>query len=788
MRKFFLMLFLICAVIPISAQINSNNNSIQGIDANGDVSNTNKRNRTDSLGSEKEIPRGIHVWTVDERFGDRTPAQVDTLSYMYMNTTFTTGLRGEYNTLGNMGSPRIARIFIDRPDPSQFIFTQPYDYFVRPVGVQHFTNTYSPITNVTLNECGNRIDGEDDFKALYAVNAGKRLGVGFRFDYKYGRGYYSNQSTSHFGYTTWASYIGDQYQAHLLISLNHEKVAENGGITNDNYITHPETFNENYETDEIPTVLEENWNRNDNQHIFFTHRYSLGFSRKVPMTAEEIKARKFAIASKKENDAAKNKEKEEKKAKDEGRHFDQKTYEKNQKELTNGRPESAKIEGNEPAAIPKGKNPGDRIAVNGKASADSLLAKNGKAPEDTSWTKSEYVPVTSFIHTMKFDSYHRIYQAYQTPDNYYLNSYPANERYNVGDSIYDSTRHFEFKNTFAIALLEGFNKYAKAGLKAFASYDLRHFELPDSTGGGRATYNERTLSIGGQLSKTQGSLLHYNVTAELGIVGQDAQNLLLDGNADLNFKLFGDTVQLAANAFLHRTNPTFYFRHYHSRHFWWDNTNLDKIIHSRLMGDFTIRKTQTKLRVAYDNLQNYTYFMQDYNIVHSGDTYSRTGNTVSVKQKGGNMSLLTVQLFQNFEYQIFHWENVLTFQKSSDDNALPVPTLNVYTNLYLRFRIARVLHTDLGIDMRYFTSYYAPDYSPAMGVFTVQDSQNSQRVKIGNYPMVNAYINFDLKHTRFFVMYSHLNGKSGNKDYFYTPHYPLDPAIVRFGISWNFFN
>jgi hypothetical protein len=75
-----------------------------------------------------------------------------------------------------------------------------------------------------------------------------------------------------------------------------------------------------------------------------------------------------------------------------------------------------------------------------------------------------------------------------------------------------------------------------------------------------------------------------------------------------------------------------------------------------------------------------------------------------------------------------------------------------------------------------------------MGVFTVQDSQNNQRTKIGNYPMINAYINFHLKHTRFFVMYSHLNGKSGNKEYFYTPHYPLNPTVFRFGVSWNFFN
>lgn len=123
--------------------------------------------------------------------------------------------------------------------------------------------------------------------------------MGFRFDYKYGRGYYTNQATSHFGYTMWGSYLGDRYQAHLLLSTNHQKVTENGGITNDYYITHPESFNESFSTDEIPTVLSQNWNRNDNQHVFLSHRYSVGFNRKVPMTQEEIKAKKFAMEAKK---------------------------------------------------------------------------------------------------------------------------------------------------------------------------------------------------------------------------------------------------------------------------------------------------------------------------------------------------------------------------------------------------------------------------------------------------------------------------------------------------------
>lgn len=779
-KNIFSSLLFCAATLPVAAQNDFNYNEDSQFRPQ-----TNRKVNTDSLGSDKEIPKGIRVWTVDERFGDTKAAVVDTLQHMYMNSTFTEGLRGEYNTLGNMGTARLNRIFIDRRNTQgNFIFTEPYDYIVNPVSDFHFTNTYSPITNITLNSCGDKVTGEDDFKAIFAVNANKRLGAGFRFDYKYGRGYYNAQSTSHFKYTMWASYLGDRYQAHFLFSTNHEKMTENGGITNDDYIKHPEIYTESFATNEIPTVLEQNWNRLDNQHIFFTHRYNVGFSRKVKMTEEEIKAKKFAMASKKENAEEEAKEEARKKAKEQGKKFDEKAYDKQQGAKFSGRPDGAKIAGDEPAKDSAAKdirNDSTRIAVNGKAAADSLLAIQKKNAEDSLFYKSEYVPVTSFIHTVKFDNYRRIYEAYQTPADYYLKEYYDAGRL-TGDSIYDQTKHWHMKNTFAIAMLEGFNKWAKAGLKAFASYDLRHYELPTMEGGFEK-YNEHALSVGGQLSKQEGKTLHYNAVAEIGLTGVDAGTLAIDGNVDVNIPFLGDTLQVRGDAFFHRETPSFYYRNYHARHLWWEN-DLDKTIHTRIMGTLSFPKTRTKLRVAVDEIKNYTYFSQSYDITEEG---LRTGVIVTPMQESGGINLLTAQLEQNFRLGILNWENQLTYQHSSKESVLPVPAFNAYTNLYIKFKVVKVLNVDLGADMRYFTSYEAPDYSPYMGQYTVQGN-GENNVKIGNYPIVNVYANVHIKHTRFFVMMSHINAGQGDKNYFFAPHYPMNERVFRIGVSWNFFN
>ena len=761
--KILTLLFFIFPSISF-AQFDDNYNQI---DVEGNMTSRNKTNRKDTLKNEKEIPEGIKVWTIDSRFGDRKPAIPDTLSHMFMNTVFTTGLRGEYNTTGNLGAPRINRIFTDRKNEGQFIFTQPFDFFITPIGQFHFTNTLSPFTNITYNTAGNRLNGEDHLTTKFGVNAGKKLGVGFKFDYLYGRGYYQDQSTAHFNYTMYGSYIGDHYQAHLLLSTNHQKVTENGGITNDNYIIHPESYSDKYTTSEIPTVLSQNWNRNDNQHIFFTHRYNLGFSRKVPMTADEIKAKKFAMASKKENESSKQ-EKE--------------TSRNNKKdEPIEGRPDNAKIMGTEPDGQ---KKTNDRLALD-KHTADSLLSIESKKQADSMWMKKEFVPVTSFIHTIQFDNYRRIYQAYNTPSNYYANNYNVQE-YLSGDSIYDKTRYYSLKNTFALSLLEGFNKWAKAGLKAFITSDLRHFTLPNATG--IDSYNEHNLSIGAQLSKTQGKLLHYDAIAETWLTGSDAGQMKLDVNADLNFKLFGDTLTLSANGFLYRLNPTFYYRHFHSRHAWWDNDNLSKIIHSRIQGILNYQKTRTTLRVEIDEIKNYTYFASSYNTVND----NRVNHDIVVKQNNGLIHLLTASISQDFTSGPINWENMITYQNSSNKTVLPVPALNIYSNLYLRFKIAHVLRCDFGADVRYFTKYYAPDYVPILGQYAIQTNTdtngNDNRIEIGNYPVANVYANFHLKHTRFFIMLSHFNAGTGRKNYFFTPHYPLNQSILRFGLSWNFFN
>ncbi|MBQ9203913.1 MAG: putative porin [Prevotella sp.] len=776
----------VCATLSLHAQ------SFNQIDENGNVTqNDGNRNfnpnRRDSLKNRnKEVPKGVWAWTVDRRFGEVSPAELDTMPHLYQNSIYATGRYGEFNTIGNNFTARLSRIYIDRPQSSKFPFVDAYSFMRKEPEDFLFLNTLSPYTNISYDNCGDKQFGEDHIDAKFGVNANKRLGMGFDLDYYYARGYYQNQNNAHFRASLYGTYRGDRYQMHALATFYQHKANENGGITNDDYITHPELETTQYSENEIPTVLSSNWNRNLSQHLFFSHRYNVGFYRKVKMTEEEIKARQFASASAKQKANKKDAEDgETSKDGNRGRKGAPVADDGPQ-----GRPTNAKIAGDEPAAQSQQPLPTDstRIQVTSNEAMDSLMEAKHVQDSIDATMKREYVPVTSFIHTLDINNYDHIYQANATPTDYYAYTYYNEDAEGItsGSGIYDQHQYTSVKNTVALALLEGFNKYMKAGLKAFASYEYRRYKMPDLHEGESryylGTYSGHCLNVGGELSKTQGKTFHFNLGAEIGLTGMDQGSVDVNFSTDLNFRLLGDTVRLAAKANFYRMTPTFFQDDFHSKHIWWENS-LDAETRTHVEGLFSFDKTNTLLRVAIDEVQNYTYLGMSY-------TYSPTDRkalSANMYQESSNINVLTLQLRQDFKLGPLNWENVVTYQNSSMPSVLPLPTINLFTNLYLSFKIARVLSVELGSCMTYFSKYNAPDYLPQMSQFAIQKDADAQ-VELGGYPFVDVYANMHLKRARFFVAMSHVNAGSGSKRYFLTPHYPTNTRILRLGVSWNFYN
>lgn len=684
-KKYLLpLLFLFLFVHRSSAQ-----RIVTELETNTDLSMDARPDST-STKTKKTVPNDIRAWVVDEKYGNMTDTYVDTLHHLFMNTDLPEGIEGHYITLGNVGSPRMSRIFMERPIMSDFMFTDPFDMFFVDTERFRFYNTKSPFMNITYNWNGSKNTGSDHVKATFTNNAGKKFNFGAIFDYIYGRGYYDAMSTSFMNASAWTSYIDDKYKLHFYYQHNFMKNAENGGITDESYITNPEGMARQFTSNDIPTNLTNTWNRQEHDLVFLNHHYDIGFYQD-----EEI---------------------------------------------------------------------------------------------DSVTTKEVFVPVSKIFHTLKLQNMMHNYRAYRETENYHSYTYLP------GDSTEDRTKYLSVKNLLGISLCEGFNKWAVFGLNFYAGYEYNRFMLPDSTqyGGfytnttgliGKQYQKENNIMVGGQIIRSQGTAVHYNLDAEFVVAGEKIGQFDVNGHAEVNIPVLGDTAQVALNAYIKNLHPSFYFRHYHSKHAWWDN-DMKKEFRQRIEGMIDIPHTNTTITVGVENIKNFSYFQNTGITVNTGTDNTVITNNVSPMQCSENIQIINANLRQNFALGILHWDNDVTYQTCSHSDVLPLPTISLYTNLYLRFKIAKVLKTEFGADMKYFTKFEAPDYSPVIGMFMNQNPQ--KKTKIGNYPLISVYANFDLKRTRFYVMYHHANQSDGR--YFWAPGYPMNPASIRFGLSWNFYD
>ena len=745
------MSLLLCLALTVGAQVETLDRYGNPINNNGNVYDDNQLNPesgfyedgagnrttwgrdTTRTGSEKKIPIGQFQWILEPRLGTVIDAENnDTVVHDFQKWNATDGFAGEYSFLGNLGAPRLNRIYFNRQISDEFLFLQPLDFFRGSLQDFRYTNTKSPITNLAYHSCGNKQRGEDRVRGYFATNINKLAGLGFKIDYSYGTGYYYAQPNSMFGTTFYGYYRGERYSMHAYAGVNHMKMGENGGIEDDRYIEDPLSFKQTYTSENIPTMLSQTWNRNHEQHFYLTHRYNVGYTRliEVPDSLKPTPPSEAALLA----------------------------------EL----PDSIRNVLREDSVA-------HRIMV------DSLL----QVWNDANIQPKEFIPVTSFIHTFDLSNLKHEYLAHNTTSGYYTNHYYGN-----WNAVRDITRGLSVRNTFGIALREGFNKWAQMGITLFGTHKLRSYSLMDSLGG-NTHYTENDLSVGGELARTQGNVFHYNTSAEIWLVGKHAGDIDIKGNTTLDLRLGRlDSLQTDLNVNFAHSKPAFFYRHYHSQSSWWDNEDLNREVRLRFNGTLRLKKAGTRLNIGFENISNYTYFGMQNTLREGADQGSTIptdySHAVGVMQTG-SVQVFGATLAQDLKWKVIHLDSEVSYQTSTDQDALPLPTFNAYTNLYLLFRIgiAKVLRVQIGGDLRFFTSYYGPDYSPSIQQFAVQDASH-ERMKVGNYPIIGAYANLHLKHCRLYVSARHVNAGSGHA--FLVPHYPINPMTINFGLSWNFFN
>ena len=715
-----------------SDDLTYNNDNATGRNISGSKKNTSW-GRDTTRGKQIPLPMGVYQWRIDERLGTIIAAEnTDTTVHNFQNWKMQDGMKGQYSHTGNTGSARLSRIFIDRREDYNYMFLTPLNFFHEGVSNFLFTNTKSPITNIAYHTCGNKQNGEERVRGNFATNFGKQTGVGFKLDYNYARGYYSSQNLSQFGALLYGYHNGERYVMHTYFNANHMKNAENGGLIEDDYITQPWIYQQKFGSKDIPVNLSSTWNRNDDETFHLTHRYNLGHHREIVLP-DSLKPQPPS-----------------------------------DKELLLQLTDSVR-----------------QILATDSTATTLALDSLRNLWQQKLVKPTEFISVASIIHTVQLRHLDHTFYDQGNNSNYYTHQY-------WDGNIADRTGIISVRNTVGLSMNEGFRKWVKMGLTFFATHEYRRFNQPNVVAGNYTsiTDTENDILVGAELSKVNGRTIHYNANGELCLVGTNVGNFNIEAEGDLNIPLGKkDTASLVVRAKIQNQKPSYLMRNYRNAYIHWDNNHLTYQFSTGLQAELNYSRTNTKLRFGWNNLTNYTYLAMN-NVLRKGALEGSTipsdyTHSIDVRQSNASIEVLTASLSQDFKWKFIGWENEITFQHSTNSEVLPLPMLNIYSNLYLNFRLAKVLRVQIGGDIRYFTAYNAPDYFGAAGMFAVQDT-NHKRISIGNYPIVNVYANLHLKQCRLYINAAHVNATAGNM--FLVPHMAMNPMNINFGISWNFFN
>lgn len=627
-----------------------------------------------------------YAWRTIAPLGLHEEAGIDTLLYNYPLRSVPTEVSPVWASTGNLGGEGMNMIYMERPSQSDFFFRDALRPWMPDLSSHTFYNSRIPMTLLSYNTGGGRDNEQNRLQALFSGNATKRIEVGAMLDYLYSKGSYNYQAVNDLTWGAFGSYMGERWE--LQAAYHHWNLLnkENGGITDDLYITDPAELqggDDNIDAKTIPTRLSAAHTRLVGGQLYLNNRFKVGYWQT-------------------------------------------------------------------------------------------------KQINDTTVDR-HYIPVMSFIWTFNYKN-----------DKHLFYNTNASEAKDFWENCYldrsftrDLTRFWSVRNTVGVEMIEGFHKKIPFGLSAYLTHEVYNYTLtPDTVShipGVRPedltpwpegvdpahSQTDNLMYVGGQLTRMKGNgLLNFNATAEFGVFGATLGEVHIDGNVSTRFKLLGDSVTVNAAASFYNDTPPTLMGSYVSNFFVWRN-HFGNTRRLRFGGALDLPHTGTNINVAVENAQNLIYF----------------GEAMVPVQHGGNVQVFSATLNQKLKLGILHWDNTVIYQTTTNDRVVPLPKLAVHSNLYLWFKIARVLQVQFGVDCDYYTRYYAPGYQPATMAF-----YNQREMMTGNYPFMNLYANFKLKRARFYVMLSHANQGLMGRNYFALPHYPMNPRRFQMGVAVDFAN
>ena len=381
-------------------------------------------------------------------------------------------------------------------------------------------------------------------------------------------------------------------------------------------------------------------------------------------------------------------------------------------------------------------------------------------------------PIFGILVSSQYERHKQEFVDEEEPENTFFEN-----TYYDSDYLKDSIRFNRVNNVLQLKQYENTQRKISFGTRAFLGIEFINTTTPGAdtarfAGSDTARYesivnNYSNLYIGGGIFRETGKFWTWKFDGTIYMIGPKAGQTELAGTISKPFTVFKDSMAaLVLTGSINNMVADYFQEEFYSNHYRWNN---DFSMEQRMDVNGTIISPRFKLKLSgnYAIVNNYIY-NNDKGIPSQTDK-----------------ELLVFSAFadKDFSFRNLHFRVRALWQQASNEDYIHLPDLSGFVSAYYKFVIAKVLFTQIGADTRYNTKYYADAYSPATGLFYLQNEK-----KYGNYPYIDVYANLRLKRTRVFFKMQNIGTNFLDGEYMATPHYPMPRSSFRFGISWLFYD
>jgi hypothetical protein len=376
-------------------------------------------------------------------------------------------------------------------------------------------------------------------------------------------------------------------------------------------------------------------------------------------------------------------------------------------------------------------------------------------------TSEHYTPLISSKLILKYDRYSRTYKDKPLNKAYYSNFYIS--PIITSDSAYMSSWE-------AIALIE-IAQFAKIpgmpGIRGWVGHQELNYYYFKPLDFIFIHNNDRiNASHLGVVAYSQSPYFSYQGAMQIFFNGYRAGDKQLQGEVKISFWKDSSMPQLKGKILLEEREPDIFLNSYFSNHHMWEN---DFMKEKRFLIGSSLIAERWAAEIGYNltHISDYIYF----------DQFVRPVQTA-------NLTVTSAYIQKNLRLGGLNFFNRIVWQANTNTEVLSIPNLILFSSLFYQHELVKnALTMQLGLSVFFRSSFYADAYNPELGQFYIQRTK-----LIGNYPWADLFANFKWKRAIIYLKYEHLNQGIPNNQYFAAYHYPMNPQIFKFGLSWMFYD